>query len=267
LVGPSGGTLETRAAMSAGDKWVREKMQDNFALGGLIDSGNRLEDQDAYLSKIKFDNKYAKKWLAPHVYSFFETRIVRRSNWLHHQLVGGPKKGDWYGAALHFSTFTLANSQKEAENFKNKSTSTKLEEKQLKEQGKYYKAGEGPPFEELLAMGVFSLYHVIAVSDTGKTVKLSIKGRDGYYETARFVVEMAMTLALDSPTLRTGPKHVKGGLLTPAVAGRSIFFKRLLNSGMGFIDFSDQTDIPEPTDPNYNMPTMTLQDDTFYDKE
>ena len=66
LVGPSGGTLETRAAMASGDKWVREKMQDVFAVGGIIDDGGRPEDQDSNLSKISYDRTIS-SWLAPHV--------------------------------------------------------------------------------------------------------------------------------------------------------------------------------------------------------
>ena len=93
-VGASGGTLQTRAAMSAGDKWVRSVMMNPFALGGQIQGGKRDEDQDRVLTKV-FRDPITKTWVAPHVYAFFETRVVRRSNMLHSELVGGPDMGGW----------------------------------------------------------------------------------------------------------------------------------------------------------------------------
>ena len=81
--------------MAGGDKWVRSVMMNPFALGGEIQGGKREEDQDRMLTKV-FRDPLAKTWVAPHVYAFFETRVVRRSNMLHNQLVGGPDMGGWY---------------------------------------------------------------------------------------------------------------------------------------------------------------------------
>ena len=75
-----------------------------------------------------------------------------------------------------------------------------------------------------------------------------MKGYEGYYETARFVAETALTLALDSPKLRKD--HVR--VLTPAIAGRHVLFDRLVRSGMGFIDWSKDSKMPQ-ADANFNM--------------
>ena len=109
-VGASGGTLSTRAAMASGDAWVRKVMTDPFALGGSIDNGEREEDQDRVLTKV-FRDAAIKSWVAPHVYAFFETRVVRRSNELHRTLVGGPDKGPFYGEKLNVTVYTLMPSE------------------------------------------------------------------------------------------------------------------------------------------------------------
>ena len=66
-------------------------------------------------------------------------------------------------------------------------------------------------------------------------------GRDGYYETARMAVEAAMAMATAGPELRTGPESVRGGLLTPGIAGKDVLFDRIRAAGMGFIDWSPGT--------------------------
>jgi len=235
---PSGGTLQTRAAMSgAADKWVRDVMTDPFALGGRIDNGARDEDQDRKLTQV-FKCPIAQRWVAPHVYAFFETRVIRRSNWLHNQVVGGPEAGDWYGCGLNISVYALATSEAQAKEIKKGSTSVKAEEEKLKAAGKFYGAGDGPPFEDLIEARIKMVYHFVGISESGKRVGVSFMGRDGYYETARVVAEMAFAMALDSPELRTGPGHVRGGVLTPGIAGRHVLPRRLRKSGMGFKDWT-----------------------------
>jgi short subunit dehydrogenase-like uncharacterized protein len=112
-VGASGGTLSTRAAMASGDAWVRKVMTDPFALGGSVENGQREEDQDRVLTKV-FRDGAIKSWVAPHVYAFFETRVVRRSNELHRTLVGGPDKGPFYGEKLNVTVYTLMPSARPA---------------------------------------------------------------------------------------------------------------------------------------------------------
>lgn len=239
-VGASGGTLSTRAAMSTGDKWVREVMMNPFALGGKIQDGSREEDQDKVLTKV-FRDPHVKTWVAPHVYAFFETRVIRRSNILHNQLCGGPGMGNMYGPELNFTVHALMPDEATAKAFKKGSTSSKAEAERLKAEGKYYGAGEGPPVDELFEIGVYSMYHMIAISESGKKICWSIKGRDGYFETARMCVETALTMALDGPKLRSGPDSVRGGMLGAGLAGRDILYKRLRKSGMGMIDWSPGT--------------------------
>ena len=81
-------------------------MTDPFALGGAVENGEREEDQDRVLTKV-FRDGAIKSWVAPHVYAFFETRVVRRSNELHRTLVGGPDKGPFYGEKLNVTVYTL----------------------------------------------------------------------------------------------------------------------------------------------------------------
>ncbi|KAH8069197.1 oxidoreductase [Aureococcus anophagefferens] len=185
---------------------------------GTVQDGSREEDQDKVLTKV-FRDPVVKSWVAPHVYAFFETRVVRRSNMLHNMLVGGPDMGFWYGPELNFTA----------------------EEERLRAEGKYYGAGEGPPLDELFEIGVYSLYHMVAISDSGKKLCWSIKGRDGYFETARMCVETALTMACSAPELRSGPCSVRGGMLGAGLAGKDILFDRLRKSGMGFIDWSPGT--------------------------
>ena len=65
----------------------------------------------------------------------------------------------------------------------------------MKKEGKYYGPGEGPPLDDLFEIGVYSLYHGVGVTESGKKVCWSIKGRDGYFETARMAVEAALASA------------------------------------------------------------------------
>ena len=96
--------------MASGDAWVRKVMTDPFALGGAVENGEREEDQDRVLTKV-FRDGAIKSWVAPHVYAFFETRVVRRSNELHRTLVGGPDKGPYYGSKLNVTVYTLMPSE------------------------------------------------------------------------------------------------------------------------------------------------------------
>ncbi|KAJ1457590.1 hypothetical protein M885DRAFT_586733 [Pelagophyceae sp. CCMP2097] len=244
-VAPSGGTLQTRAAMAAGDKHVRDLLMNPFALGGMIEDGQREEDQDKVLTKIWRD-PLVNKWCAPHAYAFFETRVVRRSNWLHNQVVGGPGCGDWYGCGFNVTMYAMVSSEAEAKALKAGSGSAAAEEAKLKKEGKYYGAGEGPPFDELIAAECSMVYHFVGVAESGRKVNLSFCGRDGYYETARVITETALMMAVNGASLRSGKDNkVRGGVLTPAIAGRHVLPARLRASGMGFVDWTDSGKIPD----------------------
>ncbi|CAE8699413.1 unnamed protein product [Polarella glacialis] len=116
MAGSSGGTLKTRAAMAAGGDETRKMMGDPYALGGFVSDRDRngikycniefgtgqvatkvrAEDLDANMSKISEDKKLG-LWRGPNVYSYFDTRIVRRSNMLLADLGNRP-----YGKSLNF---------------------------------------------------------------------------------------------------------------------------------------------------------------------
>merc|ERR1740121_3344564 len=108
-----------RATMASAGEEVRAKMADPFSLGGFIpevdrwgvkkcsiDFGTgkaklkvRSQDMDANISKISEDKRLG-VWRGPHVYSYFDTRIVRRSNMLLADLANRP-----YGAGLNFMEY------------------------------------------------------------------------------------------------------------------------------------------------------------------
>lgn len=246
--GSSGGTLATRAAMSAASDKVRKAMADPFSLDGfipeidrngckdvVIQAGTgkvtmkvRKEESDAILSKVS-QCPYTGIWRAPWVYAYFDTRIVRRSNMLLADMEDQP-----YGKTLNFQEYMYLPPQaimqaaaiKEAGGELKPTTGPSVggEKEMLEQQGKYYKQGEGPPLEELSdAWVAFFMY---AETTGGKAMKCSICGKDGYYETARCAIEMAMTLRFDKAEL----PH-KGGVMNAAPCGQKWYMQRLINSG------------------------------------
>lgn len=245
----SAGTLKTRAAMATASDEVRIKIADPFSLGGFvpdvdrwgiknvqIEQGTgkctpvvRKEDMDTNMSKITHD-EYLDVWRGPFVYSYFDTRIVRRSNALLADLGNRP-----YGRRLNFMEYQMlppfiVEELKAGgmEALKGKATSAEGEKEALKAQGKYYEnTGEGPPLEDL--MDAWVGYFSWAQSEGGHEIKHTMLGRDGYYETARVSIEMALTLVFDREKL-----PFQGGVLTPAVAGGTYLIQRLIDSGMYF---------------------------------
>merc|ERR1712187_27446 len=101
------------------------------------------------------------------------------------------------------------------------------EEAMLKSEGREFKEEEGPQVEDF--NDAWSGFFLYAESVNGTSAKCSFVGADGYYETARVAVEMALTLKLQKSELQ-----FPGGLLTPAVAGGTIVMKRLTESGVKF---------------------------------
>jgi hypothetical protein len=85
------------------------------------------------------------------------------------------------------------------------------------------------------------LYHGVGITESGKKVCWSIKGRDGYFETARMAVEAALAMSESGEELRSGSESVRGGVLTPGIAGKHVLFDRIRTAGMGFIDWSPGT--------------------------
>merc|ERR1719217_1652830 len=240
---PSGGTLKTRAAMNQASDEVKSAMTDPFSMGGFIPDldrngvkminiqkgtgfvtpKTRQEDMDANLSRVAQDPKLG-CWRAPFVYAFFETRIIRRANMLMAEYTGQP-----YGHAMNYMEFTFMPDEEAAkEAVKTQgATSVDEEKKKLEKVGKYYAQGEGPPLEDI--EDAWMIYRMYAESPSGKTFKMSIRGQDGYYETARMAIEVALVLRYDRLQL-----PFKGGCLTPGVCGGTFLAKRLLDSGVTF---------------------------------
>jgi len=224
--GPSGGTLATRAAMAAavqGEAWVGKLMQDPFALGGRPWDGSKPapEDLDKNLSIVAYDSD-AKVYKGPFMYGFFETRVIRRSNGLFREL-----NDQDYGKNLIFQEHTCFETEAEAKALQAASSNAKEEERKLKESGKLKGLGEGASAEE--RNRAFMQFYAVANTMSGKKWTGRCIGGDGYEETARFSMEMALLLSLQ----RSSVKH-PGGVLTPAVAGGDAFLARLEKSGLIF---------------------------------
>jgi len=247
--GTSGGTLATRAAMNAASDWVRKRMADPFSLDGFVPEfdrngvkqgtiqqgtgqvvfKNRKEDQDSVLSKVS-QCPLTGIWRAPWVYAYFDTRIVRRSNEMLANMENQP-----YGKFFSFQEFMYLppSALAEAAAIKEQGGEVKAssgpsvggEKEALEKMGKYYKQGEGPPLEELSDAWV--AFFLIAETTSGQKTACSLVGKDGYFETARCAVEMALACRFDKAQM----PH-KGGVMNAAVCGQQFYMGRLINSGL-----------------------------------
>mmetsp|Transcript_50662 Transcript_50662/g.147393 ORF Transcript_50662/g.147393 Transcript_50662/m.147393 type:complete len:518 (+) Transcript_50662:68-1621(+) len=251
--GISGGMLRTRAALAQVDKSTEHARADPFSLGGfvpnfdrngfkivdvqpgtgIVTARTREEDRDANMTRISEDRKMG-VWRAPYVHSFFDTRIVRRSNMLHADLGNQP-----YGSALNFMEYAMLPPEKVASARRESSgdepakpygqygMSLDDEETVVKQSGRDFKEGKGPQVEDLGQ--VWSGHFLYAESANGSQVQCSFIGADGYFETARMAIETARTLRFDRQKL-----PFKGGVLTPSVAGSTCLLERLIESGVKF---------------------------------
>jgi len=228
-------------------------MSDPFSLGGYIPEFDRNgfkvvniqlgtgictpivrgEDADDKLTKVSEDKKLG-VWRAPYVHSFFDTRVVRRSNMLLADLGNQP-----YGSTLNFMEYAMlppeqvAIAQRAVSEGSDEAAPTigqygmNLDEEEARFQGSEYKEGDGPAVEDM--SDVWSGFFLHADSVNGHQVKCSFVGADNYYETARMAIEMALTIRFDKEKL-----PYKGGVLTPSVAGYTMLVERLIDSGVKF---------------------------------
>jgi len=202
----------------------------------------RSEDLDANMSKISED-KHLGIWRGPFVYSYFDTRVVRRSNMLLADLGNCP-----YGKNFNFLEYMMlptetlmamqaaktggdsgdgAAAAAPAAPKGGGGAGVDAEKARLMAEGKYYTQGEGPNLDELDDAWVG--YFLWAESEKGHEVKCSFVGKDGYFETARVAVETALTLRFDYDQLA-----FKGGVLTPTVSGGTHLAQRMINSGVKY---------------------------------
>lgn len=253
--GFGGGTLATRQAMTAQGDWGRKLMADPFALEGFIPARDnnglkevsikqgtgetvmkiRKEDTDAILSKI-VEDKVNDCWALPHTYSYFDTRVIRRTNALLADHCGAP-----YGRHFNFTMYQPVMKQHWAKEHGDRMpTLDELEgmgtagiggvsgEKEvLESSGKYYKQGEGPALEDVGEVWISWLIYVESVS--GHVQRNCIQGNDAYFETARCAIESCLSVVFDYDKL-----PVKGGSVTITACAAEPLAKRLINSGMRF---------------------------------
>ena len=218
---PSGGTLATRAAMNAAMKDVAGIMSNPFALGGSIQGGRRPEDADRNLSQVEFDPEYD-AWKAPFTYAFYETRLIRRSNWLLRDLGEKP-----YGRKLNYLEHLIMPTEQSAKDLQQSNTSSKAEEEKLRKEGRLFKKGEG--LDEQARDAIWSEYWFDAVSESGEKIRTRLTGKDGYDETAHMSIELALLCAEYREKL-----PFKGGVLTPGVAGGDPYIESLHATGLHF---------------------------------
>eukprot|EP00440_Ansanella_granifera_P052683 gb/GFBE01057123.1/.p1 GENE.gb/GFBE01057123.1/~~gb/GFBE01057123.1/.p1 ORF type:complete len:553 (+),score=138.85 gb/GFBE01057123.1/:1-1659(+) len=258
--GISGGALKTRAALGAalsgGSPEAAQALMDPFSLGGFIPQVDRngvkevdvqmgtgfvtakprAEDQDSNMARVSEDAKLG-VWRAPYVNSFFDTRLVRRSNMLQADLANQP-----YGATLNFMEYAMLPPEKvnslkqalregrDAEAFRpigQYGITVDEEQRLFKLQGKEFRQGEGPSVEDM--SDAWTGFFLHAESVNGNQEKCSFIAADGYFETSRVAVEMALTLRFDRERLQ-----YRGGVLTPSIAGGTCFVDRLLRTGVKF---------------------------------
>ena len=218
---PSGGTLATRAAMTAAIGKVAKIMGDPFALGGVVGDGKRYEDSDKVLNKIEHYDDFD-GWSAPFTYAFYDTRLVRRTNWLLADMGEDP-----YGRKFNYSEHLLFPTEESAKEVASSNTSSKKEEEKLKSEGRLYELGDG--LDDETRMKLFTDYYLHVTAEDGKTIRCKVSGGDGYDETARLSVEMTLLLATARDAL-----PFSGGILTPAVAGGQKFVEAVRRTGVTF---------------------------------
>ena len=227
---PSGGTLATRAAMNAAMKDVAGLMANPFAIGGSIDGGRRPEDADRNLSQVEYDEEYD-AWKAPFTYAFYETRLVRRSNWLMRDLGMSP-----YGRQLNYLEHLIMPSEESAQALQKSNTSSKAEEEKLRKEGRLFKLGQG--LDEQARESIWSEYWFDACTATGERIRTRLTGKDGYDETAHMSIELAILCSEYREKL-----PFKGGVLTPGVAGGDAYIEALHATGLRFEVMADDAKV------------------------
>lgn len=207
---PSGGTLATREAMASNMGKVASIMGNPFALGGKVGGWKdpvRPEDMDKELQMIKKD-QFVQTWVGPFMYSFFETRVVRRSN--HLQFM---HSGKAYGPEFNFQEWASFPDEETARLAQKASTSSKQQEEELKKAGKLYKSGEGPTSDD--REGAWTELLFVAKTASNKFIKAKVSAGDAYEETGHMAIEVALCCVKHRDQLKW-----RGGVLTPSICGQ-----------------------------------------------
>jgi len=207
--------------MTAAMKDVAGLMANPFALGGSIEGGSRPEDADRNLSQVEYDPEYD-AWKAPFTYAFYETRLIRRANWLLRDLGRFP-----YGRNLNYLEHLILPTEKSARDLQSSNTSSKAEEEKLRKEGRLFKLGEG--LDESARDSIWSEYWFDAVTPEGENIRTRLTGKDGYDETAHMAIELAILCSEYREKL-----PFRGGVLTPGVAGGDPYIEALHSTGLNF---------------------------------
>ena len=152
-----------RAAMTAAMGKVAKIMGDPFALGGVVGDGKRFEDSDRLLNKIEHYEDFD-GWSAPFTYAFYDTRLIRRSNWLLSDLGEDP-----YGRKFNYTEHLIVPTEAAAKALASSNTSSKKEEEKLKSEGRLYGLGQG--LDDATREKLFTDYYLNATSEDGKSIR------------------------------------------------------------------------------------------------
>jgi len=246
--GTGGGTLASRLAMNQAGDQVRMRMADPFTLGGFIpkrdnnglkeyniksgtgvvQSKVRAQDADAALAKLSED-KRNNCFKAPHTYAFFDTRVARRSNALLADQCGKPwgLNPNWTQYLYVTPEIMMASKDSQSTGMASAAAGGGVagEKEALMKAGKYYKQGEGPALEDLSDAWT-GMYHWI-LTENGHEARASWNGCDGYFETARVMIECAMACLHDSDELL-----VKNGVITAGACCSVPAIRRMVETGI-----------------------------------
>jgi len=214
--GMSGGTLATGILMETKYKHISD---DPFNLGGGPESDEHLKQALNNQKDAKFDSN-VHRWTGPFVMESLNTRVVRRSAFdLKYR---SPGKG-----GFHYSECAIAPDETSAKKLAMGSAPPE-KRKQLVEQGKLPKPGEGPSFA-FMRKAWFQLL-INAQDEENKQIWVSVSGGDaGYEDTSLMCCESALCLALEYDAL---PQQ--GGVFTPGIAFGTTLIERLDRAGMRF---------------------------------
>eukprot|EP00933_Yihiella_yeosuensis_P061992 TRINITY_DN64895_c0_g1_i1.p1 TRINITY_DN64895_c0_g1~~TRINITY_DN64895_c0_g1_i1.p1 ORF type:complete len:437 (+),score=72.29 TRINITY_DN64895_c0_g1_i1:32-1342(+) len=217
----SGGSLASGVSNSKTPVQLTQGLNqaDPFLLGGLPKGGSRAEDLDSATHRIFQLSEDI--YCGPSVMHVVNSRCVRRSA----QLLS-------WGPYFNFSEFSPTFAQKQAHKLVTLQTNPAPPEivEQLMAAGKLPKPGEGPKPEVRKRSKFAAVLNCTA--DDGSEIIVSVSGGEaGYEETARMVLEAALTLAEEPHSC---PGIATGGCLTPAAALGESLIRRLQHVGLRF---------------------------------
>ena len=207
-------------------------LSDPFLLGGKRPCCSTPRAEDADVQTAAFDEMVG-SWTAPFGMATINTRIVRRSVGLLEEVQPGRTAAAAFARDFGYIERALAPAEAVAVKMARSVTVPAAKRRQLVEQGRLPKPGNGPTAEQR-AKAWFRFLFVAEAADASKKVVGSVSGGDpGYVETAKMVAEAAVMLAT-TPLAELSPLAARGGLLTPTTAFGARLRERLHDTGILF---------------------------------